>query len=74
MLDLNVDSRYIIKIEQKLHHHAYIQAHSADIQLVSEIAVLHPQFGDAATSIESTWSVQGTICREEGGHYDRSKQ
>ena len=24
LLDLNVDSRYIIKIEQKLHHRAYM--------------------------------------------------
>jgi len=39
LLDLNVDSRYIIiKIEQKLYHHTYIQAR---IQLVSGIAVLY---------------------------------
>ena len=56
-LDLNVDSKYIIK---KLH----CQVHSADIQLVSGIAVLYPQFGDAATSIQNTCSVQATICRE----------
>jgi len=57
---------------QKLHGHAYAQANSTDIQLVSGIAVLYPWFGDAATNIQSTWSAQGTICRE--GHHDRSKQ
>jgi len=67
LLDLNVDNKYI-KIEQKLHCHAYIQAHSADIQLVSGIAVLYPQFGGVATSIQSTCSVQGTgsVGSEEG--------
>ena len=57
----------IIKIEQKPYRHTYIQAHSADIQLVSGIAVLHPQFGDAATSIQSTYMVSSGhwICTEE---------
>jgi len=55
LFDLNVDSKFI---GQKLHGHAYVQADSNDIQLVSAIAVLYPRFGDAATSIQST-SVQG---------------
>ena len=57
----------IIKIEQKPYRHTYIQAHSADIQLVSGIAVLHPQFGDVATSIQSTYMVSSGhwICTEE---------
>ena len=51
---------YIIKPEQKLHRYAYIQVHSGDVQLVSGIAVLYPQFGDVVTSIQSTCSVPGT--------------
>jgi len=45
LFDLNVDSKYIIKMGQKLHGHAYAQANSTDIQLVSGIAVLYPWFG-----------------------------
>jgi len=56
LFDLNVDSKFI---GQKLHGHAYVQADSNDIQLVSAIAVLYPRFGDAATSIQSTRPVQG---------------
>ena len=59
MFDLNVDSKFIIKIGQKLHGHAYIPADSTDIQLVSGIAVPYPRFGDVV-------KVHGTICREEG--------
>ena len=55
---MNVDSKFMIKIGQKLHGHVYIQADSADIQLVSGTAVPYPQFGDVA-------KVHGTICREE---------
>jgi len=58
VVDLNVDSKVIIKTGQKLYGHAYVQADSTDIRLVSAIAVLYPRFGDAATSIQST-SVQG---------------
>jgi len=72
LFDLNVDSKYIIKMEQKLHGRAYAQANSTDIQLVSGIAVLYPWFGDVATNVQSTWSAWGTICRE--GCHDRSKQ
>ena len=65
VVDLNVDSKFIIKIGQKLH--AYVQADSTDIQLVFAIAVLYPRFGDAVTSIQPTTSVQAGqwICREE---------
>ena len=73
LLDLNADSKYIIKIGQKLHCHVYIQAHSADIQLVSGIAVLYPQFGDAVTSIQSTCSVQHTGSVERKGHHAKIK-
>lgn len=51
---------HIIKIEQKLHHCAYIQVHSGNVQLDSGIAVPYPQFGDVVTSIQSTCSVLGT--------------
>ena len=34
LFDLNVDSKYIIKMGQKLHGHEYAQANSTDIQLV----------------------------------------
>ena len=61
LLDLNVDSKFI---GQKLHGYAYVQADSTDI------AVLYPQFGDAATSIQSTRSVQGNGSVERKGHHD----
>jgi len=56
LFDLNADSKFI---GQKLHGHVYVEADSTDIQLVSAIAVLYPRFGDVATSIQSTRSVQG---------------
>ena len=64
LFNLNVDSKFI---GQKVHGHAYVQADSNDIQLVSAIAVLYPRFGDAVTSIQPTTSVQAGqwICREE---------
>ena len=67
LFNLNVDSKFI---GQKLHGHAYVQADSTDIQLVSAIAVLYPWFGDAATSIQSTRSVQGNGSVERKGHHD----
>jgi len=67
LFDLNVDSKFI---RQKLHGHAYVQADSTDIQLVSSIAVLYPWFGDVATSIQSARSVQGNGSVERKGHYD----
>ena len=48
-----------------MHGHAYVQADSTESQLVSGIAVLYPWFGDVTTNIQSTWSAQGTICRED---------
>jgi len=47
---------------------------TADIQLDPGIAVRYPQFGDVATSIQSTWSAEGAIiiCRE--GYHDGSTQ
>jgi len=48
-VNLNVDSKFIV---QKLHGHAYVQADSNDIQLVSAITVLYPRFGNAATSLQ----------------------
>ena len=64
LFDLNVDSKFI---GQKLHGHAYVQADSNDIQLVSAIAVLYPWFGDAVTSIQKYKISSGKwTCREEG--------
>jgi len=67
LFDQNVDSKFV---GQKLHGHAYVQADSTDIQLVSAIAVLYPRFGDVATSIQSTRSVQGNGSVERKGHHD----
>jgi len=69
LFDPNVDSNCKL-IGQKLHGHAYVQADSTDIQLVSTIAVLYPRFGDAATSIQSTRSVHGNGSVERKGHHD----
>jgi len=66
LFNLNVDSKFI---GQKLHGHAYVQADSNDIQLVSAIAVLYPRFGDAVTSIQSTRPVQGNGSVERKGHH-----
>jgi len=59
LFDLKVDSNYTIKMGQKMHCHAYAQANSTDIQLVSGIAVLYPLFGD----FDVATNIQSTICR-----------